>query len=69
MVSFPKNVKYNKVHSYLPQSYDIECKKIKLLRGFIGLKTLQSGHISANQIEAFRRVVIRVLRKNKGSRL
>lgn len=69
MVLFPKGFKFKKNHCYLPQVSEIESKKIKLIRGNIGLKALQSGHISANQIEAFRRVLIRVLRQVRGSKM
>jgi large subunit ribosomal protein L16 len=69
MLLFPKGFKYIKTHCYLPQSYETESKKIKLLRGTVGVKAIQSGHLTANQIEAFRRVVIRSLRQVRGSKL
>jgi large subunit ribosomal protein L16 len=69
MLLFPKGSKYTKNHCYLPQVHEIECKKFKLLYGTIGLKAMQSGHITSNQIEACRRVLIRGLRQTKGSKL
>ncbi len=69
MLLFPKNTKYKKYHSYLPDFYERETKSIDLIYGSVGLKVIQSGHISAKQLEACRRIIIRSIRKSKGSKL
>jgi len=69
MLLFPKNSKFKKYHSYLPQFFEKETKSIDLNFGDFGLKVIESGHISARQIEACRRIIIRSIRKSKGSKL
>jgi len=71
MLLFPKNVKFKKTHSRLPQKIEMETclRSLGLQYGSFGLKTLESGHISARQIEACRRIIIRVLRRFPDSQL
>lgn len=69
MLLFPKNSKFKKYHSYLPQGFEIETKSIDLIFGSYGLKVIESGHITAKQLEACRRIIIRSIRKAKGSKL
>jgi len=69
MLLFPKNIKFKKHHSYVPQSYEKETKSIDLNFGTFGLKIIKSGHITAKQLEACRRIIIRSIRKAKGSKL
>lgn len=69
MSLFPKNLKFQKYHSYLPQAFEKEAKSIDLHFGDFGLKVIESGHITADQLEACRRIIIRSIRKAKGSKL
>ena len=69
MLLFPKSTKFKKYHSYVPKVFEMETKSIDLSFGSYGLKIIESGHITAKQLEACRRIIIRSIRKSKGSKL
>ena len=63
MLDRPIKLKYNKTRKGKLVALDFKTNKLKF--GFIGLKTAQAGILSAKQIEAARRAIVRKI-KRKG---
>lgn len=59
----PKKVKYRKSHKGVFPSGRIATDKVELAFGSYGLKSLSSGWISSQQIEAARRVLTRYVKR------
>jgi ribosomal protein L16/L10AE len=60
----PSRIKYKKNHK--PSILNLKLKHQKIfscLNGIIGLKVIQNGYLSYNQIEACRKSVRRIMKK------
>ncbi len=59
----PKKVKHRKWHKGRKRNKSVETRGTNLVFGSFGLKSMESRWITARQIEAARRAIIRYLRK------
>jgi len=60
---FPKKVKHRKWHKGRRRSKGLETRATEISFGSFGLKALEAKWVTARQIEAARRAIIRYLRK------
>lgn len=60
---FPKKVKHRKWHKGRRRSKGLESRGTELAFGSFGLKSLETKWLTARQIEAARRAIVRYLRK------
>jgi len=60
---YPKKVKHRKWHKGRRRQRDVETRGTELAFGSFGLKAMENKWITARQIEAARRAVIRYLKK------
>lgn len=58
---FPKKTKYRKAHKGRIKGYNLS--NFKLNNGSFGLKALEPGRITARQIEACRRAIVRKMKR------
>lgn len=57
------NFKYRKCHKVRVVNGEIDYKRMQLIYGFCGLKSLQGFRLTSSQIEALRRTIKKVLKK------
>lgn len=59
----PKKVKFKKIHKPKICDYNIERKLYFNFMGIFGLKAMESGRLRSIQIEAFKKIIVKLLKK------